>query len=132
VPVVIDHFGMPRAERGLEQSGFSLLCDLLRSGNCWVKISAPYRISSQPDYGDVRPFIEALADAGPRRVIWASDWPHTGEHKGQVGAEAPMVPFRYLDDRGLTDLVTSTLSESAARLVFIDNPKVLYDRPFGV
>jgi predicted TIM-barrel fold metal-dependent hydrolase len=73
------HLGMFAAAAGPEQPGFKRLLELVSrgSGRCWVKLTGYYRISRRPpDYGDVRPMIEALASAAPDRLIWGSDDPH--------------------------------------------------------
>ena len=43
VPVVLDHFGGAQAAPGVGQPGFDALLDLVRSGQAYVKLSAPYR-----------------------------------------------------------------------------------------
>lgn len=90
VRVVIDHLGLPslpRAEdRGAaepaldpyELPGFAALVRLLRAGQTFVKLSAPYRISRAADYSDLEPVAkEILRVAGQNRVVFATDWPHT-------------------------------------------------------
>src|SRR3569832_1604370 len=73
VPVVVDHMGkLPPATRTHP------LMDLLRAGVCWVKLSAPYRVSAQPSpHADLVGLVRAFADANPQRLLWGSDWPHT-------------------------------------------------------
>jgi predicted TIM-barrel fold metal-dependent hydrolase len=129
LPVVIDHMGMCRAELGVGQAGISTLCDLLRGGNCWVKLSALYRVSSRPDCADTAPLISALIEAGPDRVVWASDWPHTGEHKADADGHGhtSIVPFRRVDDAALQDVVVDCVKdENALRKLFVENPRALY------
>ena len=43
VPVVFDHFGGAQAAAGTAQAGFDVLLDLVRTGQAYVKVSAPYR-----------------------------------------------------------------------------------------
>jgi 2-pyrone-4,6-dicarboxylate lactonase len=78
VPVVIDHMGRPvpghadPAARGLQA-----LLEAVRSGRCFVKLSAPYRLSiSEPPWPDVTPLARALLAANPGACMWGSDWPH--------------------------------------------------------
>jgi predicted TIM-barrel fold metal-dependent hydrolase len=36
------------------------------------------RMSNQEyPYEDVNPFVQALVDIAPERMLWATDWPHT-------------------------------------------------------
>lgn len=73
VPVVVDHIGRlaPAAPRGP-------LLAVLAAGRCWVKLSAPYRLSRQPHpHDDLTPLVRDLLDHRPDRLLWATDWPHT-------------------------------------------------------
>src|SRR3977135_4356779 len=79
VPVVFDHFGGAQAELGPEQPGFADLVELVRSGKAYVKISGAYRASKLgPDYPDAAPLAKALIAANADRIVWGTDWPHTG------------------------------------------------------
>jgi len=92
VPVVLDHF-----------AGGSALVDqvteLLERPNIWVKLSAPSRVSTKPGYADLAPVVRKFADAAPERLIWASDWPHTGGHGRRSGSIDDIEPFAAVDDR---------------------------------
>ena len=128
VPVVLDHFGGARAEGGVDQPGFGTLLHLLAAGNTWVKLSAPYRASSQaPDYADMATIARALVSANPRNLVWASDWPHTGGGADRQGRKPTDIePFRQVDDprtmallpawTGSPDLERAILTDNAARL----------------
>lgn len=79
VPVVIDHMGRPRPGR-TDPAGPALrrLVELLGEGRCFVKLSAPYRLSERgPPWSDVAPLARALLRAKPRACLWGTDWPHT-------------------------------------------------------
>ena len=78
VPVVVDHMGRPSPGR-VDPASPSLraLIDLVRDDGCFVKLSAPYRLSSSPaPWPDVTPLARALVAANARRCLWGSDWPH--------------------------------------------------------
>ena len=100
VPVILDHFGGAKAAHGLGQPGFSTLLRLLEGGNTWVKLSGIYRTSdASPDYEDVAGITRALVRANPDRLVWASDWPHTGggaDRKARKPSE--IEPFRLVDN----------------------------------
>ena len=80
--VVTDHHALLKAESMLSpgadvlsQPGLVDIVALLKTGNFWIKLSAPYRSSVQaPDYPDMKPVVLALVEANPRRVLWGSDW----------------------------------------------------------
>ena len=77
MPVIVDHYGMVEAARGVNEPNFQALLRLVGEGAVHVKVSAPYRISTQfPDYTDARPLHEALVAANPERLMWGTDWPH--------------------------------------------------------
>src|SRR5262245_61002643 len=48
VPVVFDHFGGIEAAAGMSQKGFPALVELVRGGNTYVKLSAPYTSPNSP------------------------------------------------------------------------------------
>lgn len=89
VKVCIDHFGGPDLssitwENGNSPSldpyslpGFSSLVSLLRAGKTYVKISAPYRLSKDKEMRDIEAIAVELLRVAPRRVLYATDWPHT-------------------------------------------------------
>lgn len=130
VPIVIDHMGMPDAASGIGQPGFPVLLELLRAGHVWVKLSGCYRISrAEPDYHDVGPIVRALIDANPGRVIWGTDWPHTGAHGSSAKTgEIPMINYRSLDDGHLLQLFADWCGDEADfRRALVDNPEELYE-----
>lgn len=80
VKVVIDHFGKPDAKLGINDPGFKYLAGLGRTRQVWVKLSGPYRLSDAVA-ADAAPILRR--EFGPERLVWASDWPHTG-YEGKV------------------------------------------------
>jgi predicted TIM-barrel fold metal-dependent hydrolase len=74
LPVVIDHFGFtdPRDPKTVPQ-----LQRLLDSGDCYVKVSGPYRLNRHADRDDIANVAATLAASHPKRLLWGSDWPHT-------------------------------------------------------
>ena len=128
VPVVIDHFGLAKADGGVGQPGFSALVELVRGGRAYVKLSAPHRISSAgPDHADAAPLARALIEAGPERMLWGSDWPHTVRTPGQNPSPLEVHPFLAVDDvRDLAAVRGWTGDEALARAILVDNPTRLY------
>ena len=128
VDVVIDHFGMVQARDGMRQPGFAALLDLVKARRAYVKLSAPYRISQQADYADVAPIALALIEAGPDRVLWASDWPHTDRTPGREPFD--IHPFRAIDDRAVLGLLTEWCgSKRLETTIMVDTPTRLYRFP---
>lgn len=126
VPVVLDHFGMPKAALGTGQPGFGALLELVRAGKTYVKLSAPYRISTRgPGYPDVLPIARSLIEAGPERMVWASDWPHTDRAPGASATD--ISPFRAVDDPAVLALLAEWCPDAGARRVILaDTPQHLF------
>jgi predicted TIM-barrel fold metal-dependent hydrolase len=124
VPLVVDHFGRPKTSQGTTQPGFEEFLALLRSGKVYVKISAPYRISLQPNYTDAAPIARAMIAANPDRIVWGSDWPHPGAAKRDP---AVIEPFRPEDNgQALNRLAEWTKSPAELHKILVDNPARLY------
>jgi predicted TIM-barrel fold metal-dependent hydrolase len=128
VPVVFDHFGGAGAALGTGQPGFADLVALIRSGKAYVKISAPYRASTQgPDYPDVRPLAKAYIEANPERILWGTDWPHP-DTAARAGVKATDVrpPLRVDDGRVLNQLAIWAPDPAVRNKILVDNPAHLY------
>lgn len=115
---VIDHQGRVRGSQGVAHPGFRALLRLLRDDEkCWSKICSFYRLSEigPPDYGDMRPVIEALIETAPDRLIWGTNWPHPQQ-------DGPMP-----NDGDLMDIVLDWMGDAAiARRIMAENPARLF------
>jgi predicted TIM-barrel fold metal-dependent hydrolase len=90
VQVVIDHLGRVDPAGGVAQEPFQILLALLARGNFWIKLSGADRISRQgAPYADVAPLAQALVSARPDRLLWGTDWPHTGYFDAARVPETP-------------------------------------------
>lgn len=126
-PIVLDHFAGLKAEKGLHQPGFEAVLNLLRKGNVYIKLSAPYRASKLPDYADLQPFVRELAAADPSKLVWASDWPHTGSSSNRSGDLSTPEPFRLIDSGTLLDQLAGWIGDAAIwRQILVQNPAHLY------
>lgn len=115
VPVVFDHIGWPDLTRGVNDAGFQALCNALKGGNVYVKLSGLYRLCDAP-YAQVDAFVAALVTANPERCLWGSDWPHIMLN----GAQMPQASI-------LWDAFHSVVTDTATRTrILVDNPKALY------
>jgi L-fuconolactonase len=72
--VVVDHMADCPIDQPAE---LEKLIALKRYGNVYVKISHTWSISRQPyPWLDAQQYVKRLYDAyGPRRLMWATDWP---------------------------------------------------------
>jgi predicted TIM-barrel fold metal-dependent hydrolase len=117
VPLVLDHFGLPR-----NQDDCEYLVGLLKVPNVYVKLSGPHRLPFDPG-----PLVRALVAANPERCLWGSDWPHPF-----TGARDPKVvqPFDAIDDlASLRRLHAWVGNEALFRKILVENPARLYDFP---
>lgn len=79
--VVVDHFGRPDAAMPLDCPGQKAILDAER-GRVFVKASGPYRVfpklpSNEAAERCIPLFKRFLAELGPDRLLWGSDWPWT-------------------------------------------------------
>lgn len=127
--VVIDHFGLARAEDGAVPNGIDTLYELMQSKKVFVKLSGPYQISHRkPEYEDTALIGAALVDAAPDQVIWGSDWPHTGGSERPVNASpSDIEPFRDEDEGRNFNLIQRWAAQSEARYkLLVENPEKVF------
>ena len=116
--VVIDHLGRVDPGLGLAQEPFAVLVELARRDNVWIKLSGADRLTKTgppyaAQYADIVPFARRLIEVAPARMLWGSDWPHTGVF------DAARMP----DDGKLLDtLFEFAPDEAVRRKILIDNP----------
>ncbi len=109
VNIVIDHYGNPVASMGENSPGFQAALRAIGSGRGWVKISAPYR-SAGCDHAALA--ARLLAEGGPDRLLFASDWPFVG-HETKVTYRQMVESF----ERVIPDPVTrEKIGRGALRL----------------
>lgn len=117
VPVCFDHMGNIAPETGTGHPAFKALLGLLDTGNCWVKLSAPYQLSrtGAPDYADYLPQGLAFVKAAPERMVWGTNWPH------------PRVEDKP-EEADLLDVLLDWTGGDAKTLqaILVDNPARLY------
>lgn len=96
VRICLDHFGSPDLPSSFSSSsiknnndtdkqpldpyslpGFSSLVALLQGGQTYVKLSAPYRLSKDPQMRDIQAVARELIRVAPTRLVFGTDWPHT-------------------------------------------------------
>jgi predicted TIM-barrel fold metal-dependent hydrolase len=88
VKIVIDHFGHPTPQEGVNCPGFQAVLRSVEKGRTWVKLSGAYRLTWSEAGLPARdprtlPLARELADcllrnAGPERLVWGSDCPFVG------------------------------------------------------
>lgn len=82
---IADHYGGMKAVsmsgiKSLQKPrGLNQLLELAKTGKVFIKISAPYRSSTDEKhaYQDTQALLKNFAYWVPDSLIWGSDWPHT-------------------------------------------------------
>jgi predicted TIM-barrel fold metal-dependent hydrolase len=126
VPVVIDHYGLHAASTP-DQAESRALLDLLSMSHVWIKLSAPYRVSTNPLATKPDPaWLAAILATALDRCVWGSDWPHTPPHEEQMGS-AVLGAYRNLRYETLVDeFMTAVGGREMAERILSDNPARLY------
>ena len=116
VPCVIDHMGRVDAAKGLAGAAFRALLSAGPASGIWVKISGVDRLAGgRPPYSDGMPFVRALLQEMPERILWGTDWPH------------PNVAGPTPDDAALLALFFDLCPDPALReRILVHNPQTLY------
>lgn len=124
IPVVIDHFAMVPASLPPEAPAMQRLLASVRRGNVYVKLSAGYRIATEPG-ATMAPLAQALVKANKERILWASDWPHTNRVEGRQPTEVS--EYRNIAAATLTDERKLWLPDTeTAKQILVHNPARLY------
>jgi predicted TIM-barrel fold metal-dependent hydrolase len=128
VDVVIDHMGLPEAAAGLDQPGFQALLRLMKEEHVWTKLAGADRITrASGRLREAIPFMRALADVAPERLVWGSDWPHIGFHSGQQVRGDAVLPYRHVDVGELLAVLEEAVTDREAReAILVHNPARLY------
>lgn len=132
VPLILDHYAGFKA--GVDTAGpaFATLLRALAGGNVWVKLSAPYRAGcATADCAELRPAAQAMIAAAPDRMVWASDWPHTGGGADRARrGPAEIEPFRRIDDAAdLRRLAQWVGDDARLDAILSTNPAALFGFP---
>ena len=109
VPLVMDHFAKPS---GLSARDATVLAVTKRAARhkVYVKLSASYRL----DRVEAKPLAQLWCDAlGKDRLLWGSDWPHTGYETSATYARCVEPLFDWFD-------------ETVTQAILVDNCQGLY------
>lgn len=116
LPLVFEHMTSVTLADGVKAPAFQQVLDLVKDRRVWVKVNLCRVSSALPDYEDARPFHDALVDANPSQLLWASDWPFV-----RLGDLSP-------DVGRLLDLFHTWVPDEATRhRILVSNPAGLYD-----
>ncbi|MBW9054465.1 amidohydrolase family protein [Rhizobium mesosinicum] len=112
---VIDHLGFTALDGGEWRPYVRALQQLADHPGGYIKLTAPYRLTSQPGYAGFAEVVRTLAASHPDKLLWGSDWPHT-----ELWSDMP-------DDADLIDRVQEAIGDPAlARKIFVENAETLF------
>ncbi|KAH8169325.1 amidohydrolase domain-containing protein [Sarocladium implicatum] len=133
VPIVIDHVGSPlnNGSPAKSQRGYAEFMDLLRRGLIWTKLSGVYRF---PDLPDLDEYVLDLLRVAPDRVVWASDWPHSGGAQANPDGDRDKIQeYRKIDDRAWVERcwgwcrdIEGGDGRELAEKIWVTNPRRLW------
>lgn len=74
---VLDHLGGLTAAYADDHAAWDALARLA-DGGAWIKLSGWYRLDADAPYATLRDTVRRVAALFGDRMVWGSDWPHTG------------------------------------------------------
>lgn len=129
VPLVLDHLGgLLRQPGAPDPAHWDALRHLLDCGTVWLKLSAFYRSADGgPGHPALAPWVQALLAGWPERLVWGSDWPHTGGG-AQRDTRDPLAvePFQTPDLPATLAALQAWCPPGVWQRVMVDNPAALY------
>lgn len=133
IPVVVDHIGHPDPSQGPPrvQKGYQEFMELLKLGLVYTKLSGTYRFHDLPEL-DL--YVREILTTAPDRVVWASDWPHSGGVSANPGGDRNKIQeYRKVDNpawvakcKAWCRRVDGDNGEILARKIWVDNPRRLW------
>lgn len=127
IRIVLDHMASPDPQlKASSQTGYLALLELLSKGLVWVKLSGTYRFHDLPDLDE---YAKALILTAPERVVWASDWPHTGgDRRTATGTRHAVSDYRQIDDAAFVKKCFEWCNsdQDLIQKLFVENPRRLW------
>ncbi len=121
VPVILDHYG------SASPGELGPIMTAIASGQLYVKLSAPYRVASAPDFAPAAAMTRALVNVRPDRLLWGSDWPHPGGGSRGLEHRDAIEPFLAHDDVAAVRLFLDWVADAATlKAIMVDNPNRLF------
>lgn len=123
---VLDHFAGADGT-GIGQTGLDRVLGLVRDGKAYVKLSAMYHESMPPEYRGMGELAAAFLGANSKRILWATDWPHTDSRKVPGRKKDDISPFYPVENSNLIEKLYAWVPDAATRkTILVDNPAQLF------
>ncbi|RFU33114.1 hypothetical protein B7463_g3226, partial [Scytalidium lignicola] len=134
IKLVADHFGgtFPSEENSED---FKTFIDLIKEKRIYVKVSGFERLYHGHASGmkAIEPIVKAVIVAGPDRIIFGTDWPHTQlgvsrKGKTQEQRHADIEGFRDVPDAGHIKTLREWITDDKVwQDLFVNNPKKVFE-----
>lgn len=115
---VLDHLAGIEADTPDDAACWQHLA-ALAAGGAWVKLSGWYRLKAELPYAAIHAVLRRVAALFGERMVWGSDWPHTG-----LGL-APALPYAATWQPVL-DALAPHLPPTLTTALRRNNPQRLY------
>jgi predicted TIM-barrel fold metal-dependent hydrolase len=117
------HFGMFLARDGAKQPGLLKMVDFLKHGpgRCYMKLTAPYRMASEPLFEDSTVIARTLIEAAPDQVIWGSDYPYLSNAHRVHSIDLFNLIAQWMPDKNIQQKI---LVDNPAKLFGFKNKKI--------
>ncbi|SIQ60502.1 amidohydrolase family protein [Pseudacidovorax sp. RU35E] len=126
VPLVVDHFALADPRLNDARADWLALLALLRQGRTYVKLSAPYRLVETLDGRDGHAMARTLIETNPDRMLWGTDWPHTGPFPGRPREREGVDPFHPVDNGAQLSMLGLWATPEERHRILVTNPQKLY------
>lgn len=128
IDIVLDHFGGVFSDNETIANRTEAFKRFKNLGNIWIKLSGFYRIrDTDTDPGWEKGLVEFITGTMPNRLLWASDWPHTPDHKNGNSPNSDPQPFQNIDAGLLLSEIIEWIGDPrTVQRILVDNPNSLY------
>lgn len=123
---VLDHLGLPSVQEGTKAPLWQKMLAMTRTGQLCVKLSGPYLSSKLASpYSDLRPYVESLAEANAKAILWGSNWPHTqGVHRSESDDPLRIEKFRNENNLAWPDACATWLGKDIYEQMHLNAARV--------
>ncbi len=128
-PVILDHFGGLKLSSPILAEDLEKLHEVLSLGNVILKASGACRATNYaPTHAALDGIAPALFATAKGRVIWGSDWPHTGKSEHRINRPlSELEEFQDVDDvQGVADIRRWAGTANDAEEILWNTPNALF------
>ncbi len=125
IAIIAEHCGGITLPLSVEDhAAFDVFLSLLRAKAIFVKLGALHRrLKDGGNVAALSTMIQAIAEAGPRQLLWGSDWPHVDvDAKGLSES-----PFLAIDERQELEILRLNMSEDCFNAMLRETPASLFE-----